>query len=154
VTASHTQDGSQLDGLRHIGHSDYGFYNGADGNEFTPGTETLSIHHLAQLPIAGRGLLVDVDRYLRSKGSPLAHTEGQSVSLADRFSTTPGRRGRITGECDGFAMSVYEDVMHDAVNPVEVVDVSVCAAHSPWLTNVDPWLRPTSSTAPAVQQGW
>ena len=77
----YTQYGSQLDGLRHIAHPDYGFYNGADGNEFTPGTETLSIHHLAQLPIAGRGLLVDVDRYLRSNGSPLDHTAGQPVPL-------------------------------------------------------------------------
>jgi kynurenine formamidase len=77
----YTQYGSQLDGLRHIAHPDYGFYNDADGGEFAPGTETLSIHHLAQLPIAGRGLLVDVDRYLRSTGSSLDHTAGQPVSL-------------------------------------------------------------------------
>jgi hypothetical protein len=75
------QYSSRLDGLRHIAHPDYGFYNGADGNGFGPGTETLSIHHLAELPIAGRAVIVDVDRYLRSNGSPLDHTAGQPVSL-------------------------------------------------------------------------
>jgi ABC transport system ATP-binding/permease protein len=97
--------------------------------------------------------------------------------LADRFSTTPGRGSRITGECDGFAMSGYAvdrragrvfaamgpcgtdsamsgmaDVVHDALNPVEVVDVSVCPARSSWLSEADPWVRPdiTNGTGSAT----
>ncbi len=52
----YTQYGSQLDGLRHIGHPDYGFYNGNDPALFLPGTEPLGIHHLSALPIVGRGV--------------------------------------------------------------------------------------------------
>lgn len=78
----YTQYGSQLDGLRHIAHPDHGFYNGADGETFTPGTETLSIHHLTHLPIAGRAVLIDVDRYLAANGTPIDHTAGQPVPLA------------------------------------------------------------------------
>ena len=33
-------------------------------------------------------------------------------------------------------------VIDDALNPVEVFDDSVCAAHSPWLSEADPWVRP------------
>ncbi|KJF19221.1 cyclase family protein [Rhodococcus sp. WS3] len=78
----YTQYGSQIDGLRHIAHPDYGFYNGADSAAFTPGTESLSIHHLAQLPIAGRAILIDIDRYIRSQGTPLDHRAGEPVALA------------------------------------------------------------------------
>lgn len=79
----YTQYGSQLDGLRHIAHPDYGFYNAADPNLFLPGGELLSIHHLAALPIAGRAVLLDVDRYLRSRGRPIDHSTCRAVSAAD-----------------------------------------------------------------------
>lgn len=79
----YTQYGSQVDGLRHIGHPDYGFYNGADPKRFNPGDGLLSIHHLAALPIAGRAVLLDVDRYLQGQGRPINHQSSHGVSRRD-----------------------------------------------------------------------
>lgn len=92
----YTQYGSQLDGLRHIAHPDYGFYNGADGHDFAPGTDALSIHHLAGLPIAGRAVLIDVDRYLRTIGTPLDHTAGQPVPLSVIADTLAAQRTTVS----------------------------------------------------------
>ncbi|WP_434694894.1 cyclase family protein [Pseudomonas sp. Z1-14] len=77
----YTQYGSQIDGLRHIGHPQYGFYNGYDHSQFKPGTETLSIHHFAALPIATRGVLIDVQRYMAKQGMPLDQSTGQAISI-------------------------------------------------------------------------
>ena len=79
----YTQYGSQVDGLRHIGHPDYGFYNNADPDRFVAGDELLGIHHLAALPIAGRAVLLDVDRHLRAQGRPIDHHSSRAVSAAD-----------------------------------------------------------------------
>lgn len=79
----YTQYGSQLDGLRHIGHPDHGFYNGADPQQFVPGSEVLGIHRMSAVPIAGRAVLLDVDRFLREQGRPLDHAAGQPVTIED-----------------------------------------------------------------------
>ncbi|CAH0158839.1 MULTISPECIES: cyclase family protein [Pseudomonas] len=77
----YTQYGSQIDGLRHIGHPEYGFYNGYDPKQFKPGTETLSMHHFTAAPIAGRGVLIDVARYLESQGTPIDQAGGEAISV-------------------------------------------------------------------------
>jgi kynurenine formamidase len=79
----YTQYGSQLDGLRHIGHPEHGFYNGADPNRFTPGDDLLSIHHLTALPIAGRAVLLDVDRHLRARGRPIEPHSTRAVTAQE-----------------------------------------------------------------------
>lgn len=79
----YTQYGSQLDGLRHIGHPDHGFYNGADPARFVPGDELLSLHHLADLPIAGRAVLLDVDRHLQQTGRPIDHHSSRAISARE-----------------------------------------------------------------------
>ncbi|MBE8515949.1 hypothetical protein ILP97_00125 [Amycolatopsis sp. H6(2020)] len=58
--------------LRHIGHPNHGFDDSADTARFVPATRPLSIHHLAALPVAGRAVLLDVDRHLRAHGEPIA----------------------------------------------------------------------------------
>ncbi|HZU62128.1 MAG TPA: cyclase family protein [Novosphingobium sp.] len=79
----YTQYGSQIDGLRHIGHPDHGFYNGYDPAEFKPGTELLGIHHFAAAPIAGRGVLIDLARYCAEVlGAPIDHLKGQAIPVA------------------------------------------------------------------------
>jgi kynurenine formamidase len=79
----YTQYGSQLDGLRHIGHPEHGFYNGADARRFLPGDDLLSIHHMTALPIAGRAVLLDVDRHLRAQGSPIDPHSSRAVSAQE-----------------------------------------------------------------------
>ncbi|MBO4256208.1 cyclase family protein [Streptomyces griseorubiginosus] len=79
----YTQYGSQLDGLRHIGHPEHGFYNGADPRLFLPGEDLLGIHHIAALPVAGRAVLLDVDRHLRDQGRPIQQHSDFAVSARD-----------------------------------------------------------------------
>lgn len=83
IDSFYPQYGSQIDGLRHIAHPDYGFYNGTDAKTFAPGTPQLSIHHLTELPIAGRAVLLDVDRYLDHVGRPLNHAADHPVTVTD-----------------------------------------------------------------------
>jgi ABC-type multidrug transport system ATPase subunit len=45
------------------------------------------------------------------------------------------------------------DVLHDALNPVEVADDSVCAAHSPGLSDADPWVRPDITNGTGIAPG-
>ena len=73
------QYGSQLDGLRHIAHPDHGFYNGADPERFSHGDGVLGVQHLSAVPIAGRAVLLDVDRHLRDRGRALHHARGEAV---------------------------------------------------------------------------
>lgn len=77
----YTQYGSQIDGLRHIGHPDYGFYNGYKPSLFAPGTEELGMQNFAGLPIAGRGVLIDVGRYMDEHGTPIDHLGGQPIDI-------------------------------------------------------------------------
>lgn len=81
VDKLYTQYGSQIDGLRHIGHPDYGFYNGYDPELFQPGTELLGIHHFAAAPLAGRGVLIDIARHLEAQGAPIDHRGGQAIPI-------------------------------------------------------------------------
>jgi len=76
-----TQYGSQIDGLRHIGHPDYGFYNGYDPAAFEPGTEQLGIHQFSRAGIAGRGVLIDIARYMESRGQSIDHEAGQAIPI-------------------------------------------------------------------------
>jgi kynurenine formamidase len=76
------QSSTQLDSLRHFAHPDYGFYNGFSGSEIVTGTATLGIQNVAEQTIAGRGILVDLERFFRSTGRPLDHAASQQVTPA------------------------------------------------------------------------
>jgi len=76
-----TQYSSQIDGLRHIGHPDYGFYNGYDPALFQSGTDLLGMQNFAAAPIAGRGVLIDVARYMDAQGTPIDHFAGQAIPI-------------------------------------------------------------------------
>lgn len=83
VDSLYTQSSSQLDGLRHIGHPDVGFYNGADPDRFVEGDPFLGINRFAEHGIVGRGVLVDVDRYLRARGERIDHDTSQPIPISD-----------------------------------------------------------------------
>jgi kynurenine formamidase len=78
----YTQASSQLDGLRHIGHPDAGFYNGADPDRFVAEDPFLGVNRFAEHGIAGRGVLIDVERHLRGRGEPIDHDSGQAIPIA------------------------------------------------------------------------
>lgn len=82
IDSFYTQYSSHLDGLRHIGHPEYGFYNGADPAAFTPGEPVLGINRYAERGIVGRGVLVDVDRFLRREGAPLDQDAAVEIPIS------------------------------------------------------------------------
>jgi kynurenine formamidase len=77
------QASTQLDGLRHFGHPDRGFYNNADPTELVAGSPTLGIQAAAERGIAGRGLLVDVAAYRDEIGRPIDQTVNEQISVFD-----------------------------------------------------------------------
>ncbi|MBN3787663.1 cyclase family protein [Burkholderia sp. Ac-20353] len=82
IDGLYTQYGSQIDGFRHIGHPEYGFYNGHRASLFLPGTETLGMQNFAALPIAGRGVLIDIARYMEGQGTPIDQAGGQAIPIS------------------------------------------------------------------------
>jgi len=64
------QGSSQWDGLRHVQCREFGFYGGCL-DEPAPGRGRLGIEHWAERGIAGRGVLLDVARFLGARGTPL-----------------------------------------------------------------------------------
>jgi kynurenine formamidase len=66
------QYSSQWDGLRHMRHPRYGFYNWTSDADVDVVDGRLGIQHVAEYGIVGRGVLLDVARYLEARGDPLA----------------------------------------------------------------------------------
>jgi kynurenine formamidase len=83
VDSLYTQAGSQIDGFRHIGHPEAGFYNGADPEAFQAGTPFLGINRFAEHGIAGRGVLVDVDRHRQAEGRSIDHAAAEAIPISD-----------------------------------------------------------------------
>jgi kynurenine formamidase len=72
---------SQLDSLRHIGHPYHGFYQGVRTEDVTGENETLGIHHLARHGIVGRGVLLDVERFMAGRGTPLSPYRNDRITV-------------------------------------------------------------------------
>jgi kynurenine formamidase len=77
------QVSSQIDGLRHFGNPDHGFYNGASGERLVPGDPLLGVQRWAEHGIVGRGVLVDVARHREAEGRPIDHRAGEPIPIAD-----------------------------------------------------------------------
>jgi kynurenine formamidase len=83
-----TQEGSQWDGLAHMGHPRYqAFYNGVKAHQIKDGPDgKLGIHHWADR-FVGRGLLLDAFKYRAEQGRPLNPLDSESYSLVDLIGT-------------------------------------------------------------------
>ncbi len=76
-----TQSSSQWDGLRHCGHQQYGFYNGATEDQLTSEADApIGIEHWARRGIAGRGVLIDFPRFAAAHG--IAFTPGARYGIS------------------------------------------------------------------------
>jgi kynurenine formamidase len=82
--AFYPQGSTQWDALSHIGHPQYGFYNGCARAEITgrPGSRN-GIDNSARRGIAGRFVLADVARYRASLGRPIKVAESDAISVDD-----------------------------------------------------------------------
>lgn len=75
-----TQGSSQWDGFRHIRHPEHGFYAGLpDGG----GEAGHGMHHWGSRGLAGRGVLVDVERWRASVGRPLDMVSSDPIEADD-----------------------------------------------------------------------
>lgn len=77
------QSTSQIDGLRHMRHPRFGFYGGVPDEAVDVGSPDLGIQLIAQHPIAGRGVLLDVGRYFERIGQPIDLSTNHMVTPAD-----------------------------------------------------------------------
>lgn len=69
LDAFYLQATSQWDGFRHVRAREFGFWGGiTDDTQFRPGSGPLGIEHWVRHGVTGRGVLLDVDRYLRTGG--------------------------------------------------------------------------------------
>jgi kynurenine formamidase len=76
------QASSQWDGLTHVGHPQYGFYNGVTADQITGREGTRNgIEHWARRGMVTRGVLLDMARYLASQGTPVAGNEARRFSV-------------------------------------------------------------------------
>jgi len=105
------QGSTQIDGLRHRRADDVGFYNGVPDHRITEGTPDLGIQEWAEHPIAGRGVLVDLDGFRNSVGEPIDHAGGEPLGLdllqaameSQSLTTRPGDILLLhTGWCEWF----------------------------------------------------
>jgi kynurenine formamidase len=77
-----TQEGSQWDGLAHVGHRWVErYYNGVQSSEIGSGGK-LSIHQWAAR-FVGRGVLIDAFAFLKAKGRSIRPMEREVITLAD-----------------------------------------------------------------------
>jgi kynurenine formamidase len=82
VNNFNTQEGSQWDGLAHVGlPSQKSYYNGVQSSEIGPGGK-LSIHRWAAR-FVGRGVLIDAFGFRKAKGRDVRPLERDIFTLAD-----------------------------------------------------------------------
>lgn len=86
------QGTTQVDGLRHFRHPDHGFWNGVPDSQIAAGSPTLGVNRYAERCIVGRGVLLDVDGYLRARGRSLDFSMGEpfEVGLLDATAQAQG----------------------------------------------------------------
>ncbi|MET8468480.1 cyclase family protein [Streptomyces sp. NPDC006422] len=118
----HLQATTQIDGLRHRRASGHGFYNGVPDAAITTGSPALGVQLWAEEPLAGRGLLIDIDGLLRDRGTPLDHTEGPALTT-----------------------DLLDDALRAQGSSVEPGDlVLVHTGWARWFLDADPELRATT----------
>lgn len=83
VTDFYMQASSQIDGLRHHRHSVHGSYGGVAEDQLGAGSRALGIQHVSQHGIVGRGVLLDVARYLKDQGRPIDLRASHAITVED-----------------------------------------------------------------------
>jgi kynurenine formamidase len=120
IDGLYLQSTSQVDGLRHAGHPSFGFYGGVKPGEVQVGTERLGVQRWAQRGIVGRGVLLDIERYMARQGTPLDHATGSTPFTADLLdkvaeaSQVTFEHGDILMIHTGWCRYYFDDLSQDA----------------------------------------
>lgn len=78
-----TQEGSQWDGLGHVGHPRLErFYNGVTVDQVRKGNQQLGIHHWAD-KVVGRGVLIDAFGFREAQSRPVEPLSKEVYTLED-----------------------------------------------------------------------
>lgn len=85
----YTQASSQWDALTHVGDFEHGFWGGVTNQYLRESGDKsrLGIDHWARRGIAGRAVLLDVQRYHEAQGRPLDLAESVDISVDDLEAT-------------------------------------------------------------------
>jgi kynurenine formamidase len=84
----HPQASSQWDGLRHVRYAQHGFWGGRQEERINgEAASELGIEQFAEHGVAGRGVLLDVERWARNSGRNLAADEDVRIGVADLEAT-------------------------------------------------------------------
>jgi kynurenine formamidase len=86
------QSTTQIDSLRHMRHPVHGFYGGTADEAVGEGSPSLGIQNWAESGIVGRGVLLDVARYLAEVGRPIVQFSNHMITTAD-LDATLARQG-------------------------------------------------------------
>jgi kynurenine formamidase len=91
-----TQEGSQWDGLGHVGHIKHqAYYNGVKDKEIKDGPDgKLSIHKWAD-KVVGRGVLIDAFKHRAESGRPLNPLTDEKYSLKDLQDALKAQAGTL-----------------------------------------------------------
>ena len=93
------QASSQWDSLRHIRHPRDGFYNGTKDQDIVEGGGRLGIENMARRGIAGRGVLLDIGRYLQANSRPLDYATATAITHEDLAACAKSQRVQVrTGD--------------------------------------------------------
>ena len=78
------QGSTQWDGFTHIRHPEYGNYNGVEDTDVHDGPGgKLGIDQWARRAVVGRGVLLDIERYLRSQGRAPDQRDNYAITVDD-----------------------------------------------------------------------
>jgi len=78
---------TQIDALRHVGYPGAGWFGGRPRDAIQTNNETLGIQNWAATGIVGRGVLLDVERYLASVGRPIDQSTVTDITVSDLEAT-------------------------------------------------------------------
>ncbi|MES2170320.1 MAG: cyclase family protein [Actinomycetota bacterium] len=81
------QGTTQIDALRHIGNPGDGWFGGRIREDIEADNETLGIQKWAEVGIVGRGVLLDVERYLSQDGRPIDQSTVTDITVDDLEAT-------------------------------------------------------------------
>lgn len=141
-----TQEGSQWDGLGHVGHVRHGlFYNGVKVEEIRDGRNArLGIHHWAD-KFVGRGVLIDAFGFRKTRGIPIDPLRRDVYTLDELKSALEAQRvtlqpGSILLVRTGW-MEAYESASDEAKRALAPMDklssagIEASRAMVEWLWN-------------------
>ncbi|MDE3074204.1 MAG: cyclase family protein [Chloroflexota bacterium] len=134
------QASSQWDGLRHVRHSEHGFYNWTSDDQVDGGDGPLGMQRYAECSISGRGVLLDVARHLRSRGDdfrpdslrPIPCELLDQVAEAEQVALSPGD---IVAMRTGLAAVLHQEAANPerAVRPMDTAGLLADDATLAWL---------------------